>query len=902
MEGAREHNLQVDHLALPKHRLVVITGPSGSGKSSLAFDTLYAEGQRRYVESLSAYARQFLGQMEKPKYERIRGLSPTIAIQQKSASSNPRSTVGTITEIYDYLRVLYARAGEQRCHQCGGPVGARTAAEVVDELAELPEKTSVTLLSPKAENRKGEFRELFGELRKAGFVRVRIDGMVVRLDDVEALDKQKRHSIELVIDRLSINASDRGRLTDSVETALREGKGKLMVEVAGEKVPRVYSESNACPTCGIGFPELSPQSFSFNSPLGMCVECNGLGDRLAADPDLIVPDPARSIREGAVAVWGEAIAKDAGWTSNIVKSLAKAFKIDLDRPWNKLTKQQREVLLHGTGDKRVTVAWESRHSTGEWAMRYEGILAQLERRHRESSSERTRAHYEQFFRSIPCAVCHGTRLRPESRSVYMSERAIVEVTGMTVRQAYDFITGMKLTGARAQIAGEVLKEIRARLTFLLDVGLDYLTLHRSAATLSGGEAQRIRLASQLGSELSGVLYVLDEPSIGLHQRDNERLIKTLHRLRDLGNTVLVVEHDEATIEAADWVIDFGPGAGRHGGRVIAEGTPADVKAVPESITGRFLSGTERIEVPASRRTPSSWVKLSGAREHNLRNVTCEIPLGVMVAVTGVSGAGKSSLINATLYPALNRMLHRSMDRVGPYDSLTGLGKVDKCIVIDQQPIGRTPRSNPATYTKAFDLIRELYAGVPQARTYGYAAGRFSFNVSAKQGGGRCEACEGAGVREVEMHFLPNVFVTCEVCKGKRYNDATLRVTYKDKNIAEILDTPVDEALELFRHHKQLGRIMQTMVDVGLGYLSLGQPATTLSGGEAQRVKLARELARVQTGRTLYLLDEPTTGLHFGDVKKLLEVLNRLVDGGNTVLVIEHNLDVIKTADWIIDLG
>jgi len=902
VEGAREHNLQVDRLELPKHRLVVITGPSGSGKSSLAFDTLYAEGQRRYVESLSAYARQFLGQMEKPRYERIRGLSPTIAIQQKSASSNPRSTVGTITEIYDYLRVLYARAGEQRCHQCGGPVGARTAAEVVDELAELPEKTSVTLLAPKAENRKGEFRDLFGELRKAGFVRVRIDGMIVRLDDVEALDKQKRHSIELVIDRLSINASDRGRLTDSVETALREGKGKLMVEVAGEKVPRVYSESNACPKCGIGFPELSPQSFSFNSPLGMCVECNGLGDRLAADPDLIVPDQARSIREGAVAVWGEAIAKDTGWTTNIVKALAKSFNIDLDKPWNKLSAKQREVLMHGTGDKRVTVAWEGRHSTGEWAMRFEGIVAQLERRHREASSERSRTHYEQFFRSIPCAICHGTRLRPESRAVFLSDKAIVDVTGMTVRQAYDFITGMKLTGSRAQIAGEVLKEIRARLTFLLDVGLDYLTLHRSAATLSGGEAQRIRLASQLGSELSGVLYVLDEPSIGLHQRDNERLIKTLHRLRDLGNTVLVVEHDEATIEAADWVVDFGPGAGRHGGRVVAEGTPADVKAVPASITGRFLAGTERIEVPEHRREPTSWVKLTGAREHNLRNVTCEIPLGVMVAVTGVSGAGKSSLINATLYPALNRMLHRSLDRVGPYESLTGLGKVDKCIVIDQQPIGRTPRSNPATYTKAFDLIRELYAQVPQARTYGYAAGRFSFNVSAKQGGGRCEACEGAGVREVEMHFLPNVFVTCEVCKGKRYNDATLRVTYKDKNIAEILDTPVDEALELFRHHKQLGRIMQTMVDVGLGYLSLGQPATTLSGGEAQRVKLARELARVQTGRTLYLLDEPTTGLHFGDVKKLLEVLNRLVDSGNTVLVIEHNLDVIKTADWIIDLG
>ena len=903
VEGAHEHNLQVDRLELPKHRLVVITGPSGSGKSSLAFDTLYAEGQRRYVESLSAYARQFLGQMEKPKYERIRGLSPTIAIQQKSAGSNPRSTVGTTTEIYDYLRVLYARAGEQRCYQCGGPVGARTSGQIVDELAELPDKTQVTVLAPKAENRKGEFRELFVELQKAGFVRVRIDGMIVRLDEVgSGLEKQKKHSIELVIDRVTINRGDKGRLTDSIETALREGKGKLMVEVAGEKIPRTYSESNACPKCGIGFPELSPQSFSFNSPLGMCVECNGLGERQAADPDLVVPDHTRTLREGAVAVWGEAIAKDTGWTANIVNALAKAFKIDLDKPWNKLSEKQRDILMNGTGDKRVNVQWEGRHSTGEWAMKFEGILSQLERRHRESSSERTKQHYEQFFRAVPCAVCHGTRLRPESRAVFVNEQPIDQVTGMTVKQAYEFITTMKLAGSRLQIAGEVLKEIKARLTFLLDVGLDYLTLHRGAGTLSGGEAQRIRLASQLGSELSGVLYVLDEPSIGLHQRDNERLVKTLHRLRDLGNTVLVVEHDEATMEAADWIVDFGPGAGRHGGRVVAEGTPDQVKAITTSVTGNFLSGRERIEVPLQRREPTSWVKLSGAREHNLKNVTCEIPLGVMVAVTGVSGAGKSSLINATLHPALNRMLHRSLDRVGPYDELTGLGKVDKAIVIDQQPIGRTPRSNPATYTKAFDLIRELYANMPQAKTYGYEAGRFSFNVSAKQGGGRCEACEGAGVREVEMHFLPNVFVTCEVCKGRRYNDATLRVEYKGKNIAQMLETPIEEAAEMFKHHKQLGRIMQTMVDVGLGYIALGQPATTLSGGEAQRVKLARELARVQTGRTLYLMDEPTTGLHFGDVKKLLEVLNRLVDNGNTVLVIEHNLDVIKTADWIIDLG
>jgi len=902
VKGAREHNLAVDYLEIPKRQLVVVTGVSGSGKSSLAFDTLYAEGQRRYVESLSAYARQFLGQMEKPRYEQIRGLSPTIAIQQKAASSNPRSTVGTVTEIYDYLRVLYARIGEQRCHLCGGAVSARSADEIVTELMSLAEGSKVTLLAPLVENRKGEFRELLRDARVAGFTRVRIDGMIVRLEDVEALEKKKKHSIELVVDRVVIKKGEKPRITDSVETALREAKGKLLAVVEGERAPRAYSQDNACPTCGVGFPELSPQSFSFNSPLGMCVDCNGLGERMQVDPDLVVPDPDKSIREGAVACWREAIEKDSGWTSQIVRALAKHYGIDLDRPWKKLPAKHRNILLHGTSGDRVQVKWNGKHSSGSWAMKYEGILAQLDRRYRETSSERARQFYENYFRAIACKSCGGTRLRPESRAVLVAGKPIQEITSMTVGEAARHFAGLELTGSKAQIAAEVNKEIRARLSFLLDVGLDYLTLDRSAASLSGGEAQRIRLASQLGSELSGVLYVLDEPSIGLHQRDNERLIRTLHRLRDLGNSVLVVEHDEATIDAADHVIDFGPGAGRHGGKVIAQGTPDEVRRNPDSLTGQYLSGARGLAVPKKRRPPQGWIRLEGATEHNLKDVDVELPLGALVAITGVSGAGKSSLINGTLHPALCRMLHQATVRVGPYRKLTGLEQIDKVIVIDQKPIGRTPRSNPATYTKAFDLVRDLFSRTPEARTYGYAPGRFSFNVTAKQGGGRCEACEGAGVREVEMHFLPNVFVTCEVCRGRRYNDATLRVRYKDRSIADVLDMPIEEALELFGNHRPLAPILRTLVDVGLGYIALGQAATTLSGGEAQRVKLARELAKRQTGRTLYLLDEPTTGLHFEDVRRLLEVLGRLVDAGNTVVVIEHNLDVIKTADWIIDLG
>jgi excinuclease ABC subunit A len=897
VKGAREHNLDIDYLEIPKKQLVVFTGVSGSGKSSLAFDTLYAEGQRRYVESLSSYARQFLGQMEKPKYEHLRGLSPTIAIEQKTASSNPRSTVGTVTEIYDYLRVLYARAGEQRCHKCGGAVSARSAAEIVAELLTLPAGTKATLLAPKADNRKGEFRDLFEDARQAGFARVRIDGMIVRLEDVQGLEKQKKHTIEIVVDRVTLSAGERARLTDSVETAVRAGGGRLRVLVEGEDRPREYSEERACPRCGIGLPELSPQMLSFNSPLGMCEACNGLGTRMEIDPELVVPDPSKSIAEDAVEPWGRSASKDTGWTARIIEAVCRDFKIPTDKPWQDLPEKAREIILHGA-DKRVTVKWNGRNSSGSWAMRWEGVVNQLMRRFKETSSEAMRSWYQRYFREAKCKTCDGLRLRPESRAVFLAGKSITDIGKMTVAEAAAHHRDMKLDGARAQIASEVLKEINARLGFLLDVGLEYLTLERSASTLSGGEAQRIRLASQLGSELSGVMYVLDEPSIGLHQRDNLRLVATLRRLRDLGNSVLVVEHDLETIEAADWVLDFGPGAGKHGGHIVAQGSPEELAANPGSPTGRYLAGVDRIEVPETRRAPSGWIEVLGARENNLKNIDVRFPLGVLCAVTGVSGAGKSSLINAILHPALKRRLHESSDRVGLHRELRGVDLIDKVIDIDQKPIGRTPRSNPATYTKAFDCIRDVFAMTAEARAYGYKPGRFSFNVK----GGRCEACEGDGVREVEMHFLPNVYVTCEVCKGKRYNDATLRVTFKGKNIAQVLDTSVSEALELFANVPPLLKILRTLDDVGLGYVAIGQPATTLSGGEAQRVKLSRELCKRDTGRTLYLLDEPTTGLHFADVRRLLEVLQRLVAAGNTVVVIEHNLDVIKTADWIIDLG
>jgi excinuclease ABC subunit A len=898
VRGAREHNLHIDELAIPKRQLVVFTGVSGSGKSSLAFDTLYAEGQRRYVESLSSYARQFLGQMEKPKYDQIRGLSPTIAIEQKSASSNPRSTVGTVTEIYDYLRVLYARAGEQRCHLCGGEVAARSAGEIVSELLTLPPKSKVTLLAPKADNRKGEFREVFEEARKAGFVRVRVDGVIRRLDEVTALDKKKKHTVQLVVDRLTLDSSDRTRLADSIETALRAGGGTLLVAVEGEEHERAYSEERACPSCGVGLPELSPQSFSFNSPLGMCVDCNGLGSKLEVDPDLVVPNPELSISEGAIEPWGERFAREEGWTTRIAAALERDMGIPLKKPWKQLTPRQREIVLYGTGEKRVQVSWSSKHGGGSWAMRFEGVASNIKRRWHDTHSEMMRQWLGKYFREQLCRACKGKRLRPESRAVFLAGKSIVDATTLTVADAETHFATLPLTGARAQIAAEILKEVRTRLGFLLNVGLDYLTLDRVASSLSGGEAQRIRLASQLGSELSGVMYVLDEPSIGLHQRDNLRLIATLRRLRDLGNSVVVVEHDHETIESADHVVDFGPGAGRQGGHVVAAGTPEDIRSSSKSITGRYLAGTMRIEIPTVRRAPKGYLTVRGAREHNLRNLDVALPLGVLLAITGVSGAGKSSLINGILHPALRRKLYGGFDPVGDFSRLEGVEQIDKVVDIDQKPIGRTPRSNPATYTKAFDHIRELYAETPEAKAFGFGPGRFSFNVK----GGRCEACEGDGVKTVEMHFLADVHVTCEVCRGRRYNEATLRVKWKGLDIAQMLETSVSDALALFEHHRQLSHILRTLDDVGLGYIALGQSATTLSGGEAQRVKLSRELAKRDTGRTLYLLDEPTTGLHFDDVRRLLLVLNRLVDAGNSVLVIEHNLDVIKTADHVIDLG
>ncbi len=897
VKGARQHNLQVDHLEIPKNQLIVFTGVSGSGKSSMAFDTLYAEGQRRYVESLSSYARQFLGQMEKPRYEHIRGLSPTIAIEQKAASSNPRSTVGTITEIHDYLRVLFARIGIQHCPDCGVVVEALPTDVIVERVARFDSGPAL-ILAPLVENRKGEHRALFGGLVERGFLRVRVDGEVHRLDAVPPLDKRRKHSIELVVDRVDPSRTERQRLADSIETALREGGGTLVVAAAsGGDDERRYTQHSSCAKCGIGLPELTPQSFSFNSPLGMCHGCNGLGVHAEMDPALLVPDPSLSIREGAILPWASTMQRGAGLSFGIFAALEREMALNLDCPWKRLPARQRELVLYGTGDRRVQVQWTGSHGDVSWPMQFEGVIPAMNRRFRETKSEGMRRHYAQFMSELPCTECLGARLRTESRAVRIGGKTIVEIEQSSVDEALVFFRDLTLDRSAAHIALEPLNEVRGRLEFLRAVGLGYLSLARSGATLSGGESQRIRLAAQLGSELSGVLYVLDEPSIGLHQRDNERLIQTLASLRDLGNTVLVVEHDADTIRQADHVVDFGPGAGHQGGHVVFEGSPQKL-ARGGTLTGQYLAGTLQIETPGQRRPPSGQLVIRNAREHNLKGEDVTLPLGVFTAVTGVSGAGKSSLVTGILHPALARVLHGSKTSVGAHDGIDGLDQIDKIIHIDQAPIGRTPRSNPATYTKLFDLVRALFAATPTARARGYGPSRFSFNVA----GGRCEACDGDGSRRVEMHFLPDVYVTCETCRGHRYNAATLEVSYRDLNIAQVLDLSVEEALTVFEAHPQAVSVLKTLVDVGLGYVKLGQPAPTLSGGEAQRVKLSRELARRDTGRTLYVLDEPTTGLHFDDVKKLVLVLVRLVQSGNSVVVIEHNLDVIRVADWVIDLG
>jgi len=902
IKGAREHNLKNVTLEIPKKKLVVFTGPSGSGKSSLAFDTLYAEGQRRYVESLSSYARQFLGQMEKPHYDVIRGLSPTISIEQKAASSNPRSTVGTITEVHDYLRVLYASVGRQHCHSCGRPVGRQSAQQICDDLRALPENTKLQLLAPVVTNRKGEHKELLADARKRGFTRVRVDGAVKPLDEVTELDKKKKHSIEIVVDRLVVKEGVEKRLGDSVETALKEAKGlmiALLQRPGASEEERMYSEHFACPVCAISFPELAPPSFSFNSPLGMCVDCNGLGTRPEMDPELVVPDGAKTIRDGAVEPWASGLDKKAGWTFRMVEAMGRQFDIPLDKPWKQLNAKQQKLVMYGDPDTVLQIKWSEGGRSGVYESPFEGVIPMLMRRHKEAASETLKKFYLKYFSEKTCTTCAGERLRPESRAVLLQGRSIVQLSRMTIHEAHGFVSELPLTGNDAVIAAELLKEIGSRLRFLLDVGLGYLSLDRSAGTLSGGESQRIRLASQMGSELTGVIYILDEPSIGLHQRDNARLLATLKRLRDLGNSVIVVEHDQETMEESDWLVDFGPGAGALGGEVVAAGTPAEVMAHPQSVTGRFLSGRERIEVPTRRRSGNgNLLSIRGATENNLKDVDADIPLGTLTCVTGVSGAGKSTLVNRILLPAVSRALHGSKELPGAHRSIDGIGHVDKVIAIDQRPIGRTPRSNPATYTKVFDQIREVFARTPEARAYGYDPGRFSFNVK----GGRCEACEGDGSKVVEMHFLADVYVPCEVCKGKRFNDQTLRVTFKGLNVAQVLELSVREAMEVFAVHKEIVRVLRTLDDVGLGYLQLGQPSPTLSGGEAQRIKLSRELARTDTGHTLYVLDEPTTGLHFEDIRKLLAVLDRLVDNGNSVVVIEHNLDVIKCADHLIDVG
>ncbi|MCI9239167.1 MAG: excinuclease ABC subunit UvrA [Dorea sp.] len=898
IRGANEHNLKNIDLNIPRNELVVLTGLSGSGKSSLAFDTIYAEGQRRYMESLSSYARQFLGQMEKPDIESIEGLSPAISIDQKSTNRNPRSTVGTVTEIYDYFRLLYARVGIPHCPKCGKEIRKQTVDQMVDQIMELPEKTKIQLLAPVVRGRKGTHVKLFDRAKKSGYVRARVDGNLYELSEDIVLDKNIKHNIEIIVDRLVVKPGIEKRLTDSIENVLHLAEGLMTVDVIGQE-PINFSQSFSCPDCGISIDEIEPRSFSFNNPFGACPECFGLGYKMEFDIDLMIPDKSLSIAEGALTVMGwQSCTDKKSFTYAILDGLSKAYDFSLDTPFEEYPKKIQDLLIHGTGGKEVKVHYHGQRGEGIYDVAFEGLIRNVERRYRETGSDTMKAEYEEFMRITPCHECSGQRLKPAALAVTIGEKNIAEVTEMSIGKLQRFLNDLQLNKQQFLIGGQILKEIRSRIQFLTDVGLDYLTLARATGSLSGGEAQRIRLATQIGSGLVGVAYILDEPSIGLHQRDNDKLLHTLKHLRDLGNSVLVVEHDEDTMREADYIVDIGPGAGEHGGEVVAEGTAEEIMKNKDSVTGAYLSGRVKIPVPRERKSPSGWIEILRAGENNLKEIDVKIPLGIMTCITGVSGSGKSSLINEILYKRLARDLNRARTIPGRHKDIKGVEQLDKVIAIDQSPIGRTPRSNPATYTGVFDLIRDLFAATADAKAKGYKKGRFSFNVK----GGRCEACSGDGILKIEMHFLPDVYVPCEVCHGKRYNRETLEVKYKGKSIYDVLNMTVEEALHFFENVPSIRRKMETLYDVGLSYIRLGQPSTQLSGGEAQRIKLATELSKRSTGKTIYILDEPTTGLHFADVHKLTEILQRLAADGNTVIVIEHNLDVIKTADYIIDMG
>ena len=898
IKGAKEHNLKNIDIKIPRDELVVVTGLSGSGKSSLAFDTIYAEGQRRYMESLSSYARQFLGQAEKPEVEKIEGLSPAISIDQKSTNRNPRSTVGTVTEIYDYFRLLYARIGVPHCPQCGKEIKKQTVDQMVDTIMELPEGTKFQLLAPVVRGRKGRHEKVLAQAKRSGYVRVIVDGSLYDLSEEIELDKNKKHDISIVVDRLVVKSGIERRLNDSIEAVMKLAEGIMVVDVVGGK-PINLSSSFACPDCNISIDEIEPRSFSFNNPFGACPTCFGLGYKMEFDIDLMIPDQNLSIADGAIVVLGwQSCTDKKSYTRAILDALAEEFKFDLNTPFNQMSEEARNIILYGTGGREVKVHYKGQRGEGIYDVAFEGLIRNVQRRYREVGSESMKEEYESFMTITPCDICEGQRLKRESLAVTVADKNIYEITTMSIEKLVDFLENMELTDRQQFIGGGILKEIKARLSFLMNVGLDYLALYRPTASLSGGEAQRIRLATQVGSGLVGVAYILDEPSIGLHQRDNDKLIGTLKHLRDLGNTLIVVEHDEDTMLAADHIVDIGPGAGENGGQVIAQGTAEQIMKNKKSITGAYLSGRMKIPVPETRKQPTGWITVKGARQNNLKNIDVAFPLGVMTCVTGVSGSGKSSLVNEILYKHLAKELNRARVKAGDHDGIEGLEQLDKVIDIDQSPIGRTPRSNPATYTGVFDMIRDLFAGTKDAKSRGYKKGRFSFNVS----GGRCEACKGDGIIKIEMHFLPDVYVPCEVCGGKRYNRETLEVQYKGKNIFDVLDMTVEEACKFFENVPSILRKIETLNEVGLGYIRLGQPSTTLSGGEAQRVKLATELSKRSTGKTIYILDEPTTGLHFADVHKLVEILHRLSEGGNTVVVIEHNLEVVKTADYIIDIG